>query len=76
MRILRDFECVKCGGITESLCEANISRITCADCGSDAVAMLSTPAIRLEGISGAFPDAHNKWAKIREDNAKIKAAKS
>ena len=76
MRVLRDFECITCGLVTEKLCEQTVDQIMCPDCGSDAVAMLSTPAIKLEGISGAFPDAHSKWAKIREDNARSKASRA
>jgi hypothetical protein len=34
--------------------------------------MIGTPSVKLEGITGDFPDAHTKWAKIREDNKRIK----
>jgi hypothetical protein len=27
---------------------------------------ISTPTVSLEGITGAFPGAHDKWARIRE----------
>lgn len=76
MRILRDFECVCCGWKDERLMETTISQITCPECGGDAVELLSAPTVKLEGISGDFPDAHAKWAKIREDNARIKAARA
>ncbi len=76
MRILRDFECVMCGIVTEKLCSETTYQIMCPDCGCDATALLSTPSVKLEGITGSFPGAHDKWAKIREDNARIKAARS
>lgn len=76
MRIIKDFECVSCGVVTEALRDTETANITCPDCGSDAFAKLSTPSIKLEGISGSFPGAHHKWAKIREDNARIKAARA
>lgn len=76
MRILKDFECISCGIVTEILYEAETSQIMCPDCGSDSVAMMAAPSIQLEGLSGAFPGAHNKWAKIREDNARIKASRA
>lgn len=43
------------------------------DCGAIATRQMSMPTVKLDGISGDFPGAHMKWAKIREDNARIKA---
>ncbi len=76
MRTMRDFECVACGIVTEALRGTEVSQIMCPDCGGDAVEMLSAPTIRLEGVTGSFPGAADRWAKIREDNARIKSARA
>ena len=76
MRTLRDFMCTGCGCVTEKLLHTDITQILCPECGLDAVQLMSMPTVRLEGISGDFPDAHSRWAKIREDNARIKAERS
>ncbi len=37
--------------------------------------IIGMPRVALEGITGAFPGAHDRWATIREANARQKAAK-
>ena len=76
MRTLRDFGCVSCGTVTESLRDTETSQIMCPECCGDAVQLLCAPTVRLEGISGSFPGATEKWARIREDNARIKSQRS
>lgn len=76
MRILNDFCCGECGAITERLVDSEYKTIECPECGSNATLLQAMPTVRLEGITGAFPGAHDKWARIREDNARIKAARS
>lgn len=76
MRTLRDFQCPFCTKITERLVEAEIETIACPCCESDAGQLIGMPTVRLEGVTGAFPGAHDRWARIREDNARIKAKKS
>jgi len=73
MRTIRDFLCSDCGTVTEKLVNTDIRTIKCNECGGDAVEQLSMPTVRLEGITGAFPGAADRWARIREDNARIKA---
>jgi hypothetical protein len=76
MRTLRDFCCGTCGQLTEKLVDIEYLTIECPECHGDAIQQMSTPTIKLEGLTGSFPDAHEKWARIREDNARIKAARS
>ena len=71
MKIMRDFECPDCG-VFERYVDHDQLTVAC-DCGEFAMRKLSAPTISLEGISGDFPGAHDRWAKIREDNARIKA---
>lgn len=73
MRTIRDFLCSTCGTITEKLVVTDFRAIECPECHGDAVEQLSMPTVRLEGITGAFPGAHDRWARIREENARIKA---
>ena len=74
-RKLFDFFCQDCGEVFEKLVDANIRVIEC-ECGSEASRMMGMPTVRLEGITGAFPGAHSKWASIREANARIKGKRS
>ena len=73
MRTIRDFLCGTCGQLTEKLVDSDYHSIECPECHGDAIEQMSMPTVRLEGITGAFPGAHEKWARIREDNARIKA---
>lgn len=76
MRTLRDFVCGTCGQCVEKLVDSEYHTIECPECHGDAVQQMGMPTVRLEGITGSFPGAHEKWARIREDNARIKAARS
>ena len=73
MRTIRDFLCGTCGQVSEKLVDSDYKTIECPECHGDAIEQMSMPTVRLEGITGAFPGAHEKWARIREDNARIKA---
>lgn len=64
MRILFNFKCED-GHVTEQLVNNDVHTGTCRTCDKPASRMVSTPRIRLEGISGSFPDASAKWEKIR-----------
>ena len=72
MRVMRDFQCTSCEKVVERFIESTIEGIEC-DCGSVALRLISAPRSKLDGTSGDFPGAAMRWAKIREDNARIKA---
>lgn len=72
MRILVDFKCDTCGEVTEAYIDNTAMNIVCP-CGEMANRMISAPHIHLEGISGDFPTASDKWANHREERAKIHA---
>lgn len=38
---------------------------TCPNCGGKASFIISAPMFKLEGISGDYPTAYDKWAKKR-----------
>ncbi len=71
MKVMKDFNCPTCG-VFERYIEHDVLVTEC-DCGKLSNSLLAAPRSKLEGITGDFPDAHARWAKIREDNARIKA---
>ena len=73
MRTIRDFLCGTCGQVSEKLVDSDYKTIECPECHGDAIEQMSMPTVRLEGITGSFPGAADRWARIREDNARIKA---
>lgn len=73
MRTIRDFLCGTCGKVSEKLVDSDYHTIECPECHGDAIEQMSMPTVRLEGITGSFPGAADRWARIREDNARIKA---
>lgn len=75
MRTMRDFLCSHCGQVTEKLVDNDFKTIECPECQGDAVEQLSMPTVRLEGITGAFPGASERWARIREEKAANKRAR-
>lgn len=75
MKAMFDFHCDDCGTGTERFISADVRSIKC-ECGGTMKRLISTPTVVLEGITGAFPGAHDKWARIREQNARIKARKN
>lgn len=38
----------------------------CPNCGSESARALSAPRSQLEGVTGAFPTAADKWARLHE----------
>lgn len=69
MMRLFDFKCSICGHVDEYMVHSSQKEHKCV-CGGTSYRKISMPTVRLEGITGAFPGAHDKWARIREDNRK------
>jgi hypothetical protein len=42
----------------------------CPDCGKESGYAVSSPRSALEGLSGDFPTAHDRWATRHEKGAK------
>lgn len=64
-----EFRCVK-GHVNEKLVDDEIRSIECPHCRNEAARIISSPRIRLEGITGAFPTAHDQWARKHEQAAR------
>lgn len=74
MRVLNDFECTRCGIIEEHFLENDTNQTTCLECGGVARKTISVPNFQLEGTSGHFPTAADKWVKSREQKMKQERA--
>lgn len=72
MRLMFDFKC-KEGHKFEKLVEPEVFIKECPDCGDLARRQFAAPRSNLEGITGAFPGAAEKWARTREERARVEA---
>jgi predicted nucleic acid-binding Zn ribbon protein len=65
-----DFQCAK-EHITEHLVDSEVTVVECPHCRNDATRLISTPRIKLEGITGAFPTAADQWARKHEEATRV-----
>ena len=56
--------------ISEHYVDESIRASSCKECGLEAIRILSAPRVSLEGITGAFPGAADKWVRIRAEKLK------
>jgi len=66
MRVLNDFKCVECGHTSERLLDNDILEVDCQYCQGIAKKARAVPNFQLEGTSGDYPTAADKWVKSRE----------
>jgi hypothetical protein len=64
MRVLNDFQCAL-GHTAERYLDNGITLTECIQCGGPARKLLRPIAFTLEGTSGDFPTAADKWVKKR-----------
>ena len=69
MRRIYDVRCTACSEVTEAFGYAD-DTFRCGTCGSEAKRIISPVRSQLEGTSGAFPTAADKWAKMHVREAK------
>jgi hypothetical protein len=65
-RRLFDFEC-KNSHITESFVDIDTKEVQCSECGETATRIISPIRVSLDPISGDFPVATARWAKMRSE---------
>jgi hypothetical protein len=65
-RRMFEFSC-KNSHITESFVEVDTKEVQCSECGEVATRILSSPRLGLDPISGDFPSATARWAKMRAE---------
>lgn len=75
MKCLRDFKCFDCGEVQERLLDDSITQVGCK-CGGVAKRLMGMPRVSLDGTDPGFPGAYDRWARVREENARIKAKRS
>jgi hypothetical protein len=75
MKRIFEFRCVK-DHITEKLVDDEVRSVSCPHCSNEASRIISSPRIRLEGITGAFPSAYDAWARKHEQAARAYQKKS
>lgn len=64
---LYEYKCSE-GHVTEHITKLadRLLPVVC-ECGNLAHYTISAPNVRLEGITGAFPGAYDKWEKMRRE---------
>jgi DNA-directed RNA polymerase subunit RPC12/RpoP len=72
---MREFVCEDCGALIECFIDVETTEVDCK-CGSMAQRIVGMPTVKLDGTDPGFPGAYDRWARIREENAKIKAKKN
>lgn len=65
-----EFVCSK-GHLFDKLVDSEIRTTDCKECGKSAERIISTPMVKLEGVTGDFPGAAMQWERKRAE--KIKA---
>ncbi len=58
------------GHLSEVFVDSFVRQHPCKECGKDAERIVSSGHVRLEGITGAFPGAADKWVRLRADKLK------
>lgn len=76
MRVMNDFMCGDCGTVTEKFVDVEFKTIECPECHGDATLLQAMPTVKLDGCSGDFPGASERWARIREEKARIRAKRA
>jgi hypothetical protein len=65
-RRLFDFEC-KNSHITEAFVDLDTKEVQCGECGEKATRIISPSRVYLDPISGDFPVATARWARMRSE---------
>jgi NMD protein affecting ribosome stability and mRNA decay len=65
-----EFVCPE-GHITEKLTDSEVRHSVCPKCFHESERIVSTPQIRLDGCSGHFPGAYDKWERIRAEKLAV-----
>jgi hypothetical protein len=59
------------GHIAEQLTDSEVRYSVCPKCFHESERIISSPQIKLEGISGAFPGAYDKWERVRAEKLAV-----
>ena len=73
-RRIFEFRCVK-GHVTDKYVDDSVTTVVCPHCRNDASRIISAVRSSLDGTSGHFPDATDKWVKNRESHMRYERKK-
>lgn len=75
---LYEYRCIACGSVHEEFRPIKDREYPapCLECDGSSRYIISTPRISLDGTSGDFPTAADKWAKMHIEGTKIARRKS
>lgn len=65
-----EFVC-KDGHISEQLVDSECRETPCKVCAQPASRIMSSPMVKLEGITGAFPGAYDAWERKRAEKLTV-----
>jgi hypothetical protein len=65
-----EFRCVK-DHVSEKFVDDEVMVVECPHCHNDASRIISSPRIRLEGITGAFPTAYDAWERKHREATRV-----
>lgn len=66
MRKIFEFLCGD-AHLSEKYVDDAVRVINCPTCDKEAHRIVSAPIAKLEGFTGAFPDAYDRWARVRAE---------
>ena len=66
MRRIFEFLCAE-GHVTDQFIDDSLRQSVCTVCGKESTRIVSTPRVKLEGITGAFPGAYDRWERVRAE---------
>ena len=69
-----DFVCNR-GHSSELFADEAVKQLMCPLCGEVAHRVISIPRFKLDGVSGDFPTAGDKWARVHTEAAAVANAK-
>lgn len=75
MKVMNDFVCLN-GHHTELLVDSKATEVPCPHCTEVAYKVLAAPRVKLEGITGSFPGAYDKWERQHKQALKVAESKS
>lgn len=65
-----EFVCPE-GHVTERLIDSEVRHSVCPKCFLESERVVSSPQIKLEGFTGAFPGAYDRWEKVRREKLAV-----
>lgn len=66
-RRIYEFSCTDGCGVFEEYIDENVMVELCPTCGALSNRIVSAVRCNLEGFTGAFPDAYDKWSRVRKE---------